>query len=178
MSAVSFASGSSGGVGSSRTSTPPMISFASSPQYYPAAGNHQHLRRPPPPYYPPHHLSSPLSPSPSPGLHRSAAGMKYGDSHSPLGQGQNISFLSREGYGHENSFRAAANSDMDFGDSEQQYLSNRHPRRRQTIPGPIHQVLPTLPESHISDMGSSPSIYGLMGMPDPHAPAFIPSRYR
>jgi hypothetical protein len=170
MSANSFASGSSGGVGLSRTSTPPTMgssNFAASPQYYPT-GNHQHSRRPPPPYYSHQHLSL--------GLPRTTADMKYGDS--PLGQGQNVSFPSRDGYGCDNYFRTAAGSDMDSGDSDHQYSPpNHHPRRRQTIPGPIHQTLPTLPESHISDFGS-PSMYGQMGMPDPHAPAFIPSRYR
>lgn len=163
MSAISFGSGSSGGAGLSRTSTPPIIGASPNfnpTQYYPT-GNHQHARRQTPPYYPPHQLSPGLS-------HTSAS--------SPLGQIQNLTYNSREGYPYDRLFRSPG-SEIDSPDMGQHPTPNRHPRRRQTIPGHSHHVMPTLPESHMSDM-VSPSAYGQMGIPDPHAPAFIPSRYR
>ena len=175
MSTVSYGSGStmlstasSGGIGLSRTSTPPISGinggFNSSPYY---AGNHSHSRRQTPPYYPQNQPSvqhvmmgaSGNHPYPGPSHHSRDAYTPqhiYGDDCRGEGDG------------------------LDSSPPAQYGSSSMRPRRRQTIPFPIHRgmdVLPSLPETHSSDI-DSPSSYGQLGLPDPYAPAFLPSRYR
>lgn len=165
-------SGSSGAGGLSRTSTPPMSgsgNFSSSPYY-----GHQYARRPQPQqqqqsYYP---QSRDLT----------AIVVQRGGSSNDLKNSSSMTgYYPRDPYNSDRMHGSSHGDGESIDPSGRPYMPvNPHPRRRQTIPGPIRyglDVLPSLPESHISDIGA-PSAYGQIGMPDPHAPVFIPSRYR